>query len=496
MSSAVDVLVIGGGINGAAVARDAAGRGLSVCLAERGDYACATSAASSKLIHGGLRYLEHFEFRLVRESLREREVMLRIAPHLVSPLRFLLPVTAAGPRSLWMLRTGLWLYDRLSGRRLIAPAGRLGATELRGLAHLKRGKLRAVLHYPDCQVDDARLVLETLLDARRRGADIGNYREVVGVKPREHGYAVELRERGRVRSVACRFLVNTAGPWANDVLAAVLHETPRRRLRLVRGSHVVVALPDPGWTDAYTLQNDDGRIVFVIPWLGRHLLIGTTDEPHEGDPAEARCSAPECDYLLACYNRYFTPPLTRRHLRWSFAGVRPLVDDGAARPSEVTRDYTIETRRRGRGALLTVYGGKLTTHRLLGERVMDALAHLGAELGPAWTADAPLHGGALDTADLEVLGRDGPPAVPASVRKRWTRTYGSCTRELYARVASDPGSAREVVAGLPEVELRYAVENEDVQGAEDFLTRRTKLLLELGERERETVASWFLRHAA
>jgi glycerol-3-phosphate dehydrogenase len=494
--STVDLFVIGGGINGAAVARDAAGRGLSVYLAERGDYACATSSASSKLIHGGLRYLEQYEFRLVQESLHEREVLMRIAPHLVTPLRFLVPVTMEAPRPAWMVRFGLWLYDRLSGHRLIEPAGRLSQAEVDALPHLKRAGLRAVLHYPDCQVDDARLVLETLLDARARGADIGNRREVTALHPRADGYGVEVRDNGYLRTIQCRFVVDAAGPWANDVLEHAAHQAPLRALRLVRGSHIVVALPDPAWRHAYTLQNDDGRVVFAIPWQERYLLIGTTDIAHEGDPAQAHCTEAERDYLLACYNAYFHPPLSRRHVLWSFAGVRPLVDDGTTRPSDITRDYVLETRRRGNGGLVIVYGGKLTTHRRLGERVMKRLARLGAALGPAWTETAPLHGGELGRSALAELAGSGPAAVPAATRRRWTLTYGACTRELYARIAAAPATAREVVPGVPEAELVYAVETEDVRQAEDFLQRRTKLFLELGERERETVSGWFLRHAA
>ncbi len=498
MADSVDVLVIGGGINGAAVARDAAGRGLSVYLAERDDYGCATSSASSKLIHGGLRYLEQFEFGLVYQALREREILMRTAPHLVYPLRFLLPVTRSAPRPAWVIRLGLWLYDVLSGRSLIEPAGRLSDEAVAALPNLRRAGLRAVLHYPDCWGDDSRLVLETLLDARARGADIGNYREVTALRPGADGYVVEVSEGGRTRALRARFVVNAAGPWANEVLDRVREgAVTRRGLRLDRGSHIVVPSPEPGRTHAYTLQHHDGRVVFVLPWQGRYLIIGTTDVLHEGDPGEVRCTEAERDYLIDCYNAFFEPPLRARDVLWSYAGVRPLIDDAAARPSEISRDYTIHAQRHGRGgALVTVYGGKLSIHRRLGEKVVGELARFGARVGDPWTHAEPVHGGALDRAALAALARSGPEAVSEAVRARWTETYGSCTRELYERIRAEPGTAREVVPGIPEVELMHAVETEDVRGVEDFLYRRTKVFVGMGERDRDAVAGWFMRHAA
>ncbi|NIR27908.1 MAG: glycerol-3-phosphate dehydrogenase [Gammaproteobacteria bacterium] len=497
MADCVDVLVIGGGINGAAVARDAAGRGLSVYLAERDDYGSATSSASSKLIHGGLRYLEQYDFRLVYEALHEREVLMRIAPHLVFPLRFLLPVTRGAPRPVWMVRLGLWLYDVLSGRRAIEPAGRLDDEAVAALPNLRRTGLRAVLHYPDCWADDSRLVLETLLDARARGADIGNYREVVALRPDSDGYVAEVAEGGRTRSLRARFVVNAGGPWANHVLDRMPQGAATRRgLRLDRGSHVVVRSPEPDRDYAYTLQNHDGRVVFVLPWQKRYLIIGTTDVMHEGDPGAARCTDAERDYLIDCYNAFFEPPLRAQDVIWSYAGVRPLIDDAAKRPSEISRDYTIHTQRHGRGALLTVYGGKLSIHRRLGERVVAELARFGVELPGPWTQQEPVHGGVLDRGALAALARSGPRSVSDAVRARWSRTYGSCVRDLYDRIGAEPGTAREIAPGIPEVELIHAVETEDVHRVDDFLYRRTKLFLGMGEHERDAVAGWFVRHAA
>lgn len=496
MKRSVDVLIIGGGINGAAVARDAAGRGFSVCLAERGDYASATSSASSKLIHGGLRYLEHGEFRLVHEALRERALLLRSAPHLVSPLRFLLPITRDAPRPAWMVRAGLWLYEVLAGGRRIERAGRLDAEAAAALPNLRRKDITAVLHYPDCASDDARLVLENLLDARARGADIGNRREVLALHPRGDGYAAEVAENGHTALVEARFVVNAAGPWANQVLERVRGETRRRALTLDRGSHIVVRSPDPARDYAYALQHRDRRVVFVLPWQKRYLIIGTTDVLHQGDPADARCTRAERDYLLACYNAFFEPPLDASDVIWSYAGVRPLLGDSAGRPSEITRGYSIQTQRQGRGALITLYGGKLSTHRRLAERVMDELVRLGVYRRAAWTHRAPLPGGTLGRAALAELVRRGPEAVVEAVRRRWAYTYGARTRELYDRIASHPHSAREVVPGVPEAELLHGVEAEDVRAAEDFLYRRTKLFLALAAGEREALADWLQRQAA
>jgi len=282
---AFDVLVIGGGIHGAAVARDAAGRGLKVLLAETGDYACATSSSSSKLIHGGLRYLESLEFTLVRESLIERAQLLKTAPHLVTPARFLLPIYGWQRRQALVLRAGLALYDALSFGDGLPASGRLDDDDIAQLPRLRQEGLTSVLHYCDCLTDDARLTLSVLLDARARGADILNRRAVTAITPLANGYAVALDERGQKRSVEARFIVNAAGPWVARVDSLTEAAPPPRPLRLVRGSHIVLRMPLPAQTDAYTLQDEEERVIFVIPWLeGRFLIVGTTDVAHEGDP--------------------------------------------------------------------------------------------------------------------------------------------------------------------------------------------------------------------
>ncbi|MFA5120553.1 glycerol-3-phosphate dehydrogenase [Zavarzinia sp.] len=497
MTAEFDLVVIGGGINGAAVARDAVGRGLKVLLAEAEDYASATSSASSKLIHGGIRYLEQYEFRLVRESLRERETLMHLAPHLVFPLQFLVPITRTQPRPAWVVRIGLILYDILSGRRLLAKTGRLSKAEQAAVPRLKPDGVRAILHYPDCWTDDARLTLETLLDARARGAEIGNYRPVTRIEPLADGYAVTIRENGRPRVVTTRFVVNAGGPWANEVLGKVAGgAAPEKRLRLVRGSHIVLPMPQPVETRAFTLQNDDKRVVFVIPWMGKFLIVGTTDVPHDGDPGHPRCSDAERDYLLACYRRFFDHAVTAADVVWTWSGVRPLVDDGSDNPSKVTREYELVSTRQGRGAMVSIYGGKITTHRKLGELVMAELADLGAELGPAWTAGAPLHGGTIARDRLPEIAAVGPAELSPVVRRRWVFTYGSAAVDLFAAVRRDPSLAIEVAPGIPEAELRHAVEVEDARTAEDFLYRRTKCFILLDRAGIDAVNQWFAHRMA
>jgi glycerol-3-phosphate dehydrogenase len=495
-----DLLVIGGGIHGAAVARDAAGRGLKVMLAEQGDYACATSSASSKLIHGGLRYLELGRLGLVRESLAERAVLLKTAPHLITPLRFLLPVYAGQKRQALLLRAGLALYDALSFGGGLPASGRLDDDDISQLPRLRQDDLSAVLHYCDCLTDDARLTLAVLLDARARGADILNRRTVTAIAPLADGYAVELDERGHRRRIDARFIVNSAGPWVASIDAMTKATPPARPLRLVRGSHIVLKMPAPPQTDAYTLQDQEERVVFVIPWLGqRFLMVGTTDVPHEGDPGTARCSGEERVYLLSAYNRYFAHPrgpATEADLVFAWSGVRALEGDAETRESRISRSPVLSSIDNGSGGFVTLYGGKLTTHRAFAEDVLDRLRQLGAETGGTWTRDIPLHGGSLSRPELLVRAADGPESVPAGMRRRWALTYGDQIEALFGRVSAEPALAGEIAPGVTRAELGYAAEVEDAISAEDFLLRRTKLHLLLDENGREAVADWFATRAA
>ena len=493
MVETCDLFVIGGGVNGAAIARDAAGRGLRVQLAEARDYAWATSSASSKLIHGGLRYLEQFAFALVRESLHEREVMLRTAPHLVRPLRFLLPVMRHQPRPAWTVHLGLRLYDLLAGRTGLPRSGRLAPDQADIWAELKPDDIRAVLHYPDCQVDDARLVLSLLLDARARGAVVRNYCRVTALTPGAAGIDVTTQSGdGAAHRVRARVVVNAGGPWADTVAALAGAEAAAAvRLRLVRGSHIVVRAPRGASADAYTLQNDDRRVVFVLPWLdGRYRVIGTTDVAHHGAPETAACTDDERDYLLAAYNRFFRATIDKADIVWSWAGVRPLADDGKANPSAVSREYRLDARPLGGGTLLSVIGGKLTTHRTLAEEALALLASSLGPLPPSWTASAPLAGGLLSRADLDLMWRAGPDVIPADIRRRWAFTYGSDAQELFAR-ALEPAARVAIAPGVLHAELDHAVQVEDARCAADFLCRRTTLHLTLDAGDRARVAAWF-----
>jgi glycerol-3-phosphate dehydrogenase len=490
-----DLLVIGGGIHGAAVTRDAAGRGLNVMLAEKGDYAQATSSASSKLIHGGLRYLEHLELALVRESLVERAQLLKTAPHLVESIRFLLPIYRWQKRPALLLHAGLTLYDLLSIGDGLPPSGRLDAQEIAELPRLRREGLSTVLHYHDCQTDDARLVLAVLLDARARGADILNRRAVTAIEPLPNGYAVELDERGLKRRVDVRFIVNAAGPFVASVDAMSGAAPVPRPLRRVRGSHIVLKMPEPATADAYTLQDIEDRFIFVLPWLDRRfLIVGTTEVPQSGDPGAPACSLQEQAYLLDAYNRYFAGPEGRAidaDVAWSFAGVRALQDDGAKKPSRLTRRPALASASNGTGGFVTLYGGKLTTHRTFAEDVLDALRELGAKMGRPWTKDVPLYGGCETRAGLLSLVARYPAPLSREICHRWAFSYGDQIMRLYEKVLLDPGLAREIAPGVPLAELIHAVEIEDAVTAEDFLLRRTKLHLMLPEEGRQSIRRWF-----
>ena len=493
-----DLLIVGGGIHGAAVARDAAGRGLKVLLAEKGDYASATSSASSKLIHGGLRYLEHLEVKLVRESLVERAELLRAAPHLVAPLKFLLPIYDWQARGAWFVHAGLALYDLLSMGDGLPPSGKLSPAEAASLPHLRQDNLSAVLHYHDCQTDDARLTLAVALDARARGADILNRRAVTAITALENGYAVDLDERGQKRRVETRFIVNAAGPFVSQIDALTEAAPEPQPLRLVRGSHIVLKMPDPPVPCAYTLQDEGERIVFVIPWLdARFLIIGTTDVPHHGDPGTAHCSTDEKAYLVHAYNRYFTSPgrtVTERDIVFTWSGVRALHGGSEERkPSRISRSPSLAACAQGTGGFLTLYGGKLTTHRALAEDVLFMLNTFGLEMSAPWTKDVPLYGGTLPRSTLLARAEQEPAAVPLETRRRWALAYGDKIEDLLARLEKDSAAAEEIAPGVARAELEYAVDTEDAMTAEDFLLRRTKLHLLLDETGREAVGEWFAK---
>lgn len=506
-----DLFIIGGGINGCGIARDAAGRGLSVRLAEMGDLAQATSSASTKLFHGGLRYLEYLEIRLVREALQERETLLRAMPHISWPMRFVLPLDPQmrfesdtpvsrmlgwvmpwlrGRRPSLMIRAGLFLYDHLGGRRILPGTSGL---DLRGSPEgaVLQDRLVRAYEYSDCWVDDARLVALNARDAAQRGADVLVGARVTEARRDAGLWHITLAD-GRV--FQARMLVNAGGPWVGQVIRDVAHLDSRETVRLVRGSHIVV----PRLFDhdkAYFFQGRDGRIIFAIPYEGDFTLIGTTDCDHPGDPQGAECSPAEQQYLCDFASQYFRAPVTRDQIVWTYAGVRPLYDDGASSATAATRDYVLSVDR-GAGdqaPCLNVFGGKITTYRRLAEQALDKLAGDVAQAGGAWTAGVPLPGG-----DFPV---DGVAALCAHLQDRYgfltpqwaarlVRAYGSDAAVMLgdARDAADLG--RDFGATLTEREVSWLMRHEFARSAGDVIWRRSKLGLRLDAAQVAALQAW------
>lgn len=479
MTRACDLLVIGGGINGAGIARDAAGRGLSVTLVEKADLASATSSASSKLIHGGLRYLEQYEFRLVAEALAEREVLLRVAGHLARPLQFVMPhVPELRPR--WVIRTGLFLYDHLTRRSLLRASRAVRLDRPPYDAGL-RSELKHGFVYSDCRVDDARLVLANTVDAAERGVRVLVRTECLSAR-RETDHWLARFSSGE--SLRARAIVNAAGPWVKEVLNERLGQPSDDAVRLVKGSHVVLPRLYEG-EHAFLLQNDDRRVVFMIPFEDRFTLVGTTDVPHEGDAALAEASAAEVEYLCRAAGRYLAQPPRASQVLWRFAGVRPLYDDGSADPSAVTRDYTLRLDAPG-GAppVLSVFGGKITTFRRLAEQALQRLAQYFPAMGGAWTAKTPLPGS--DFADREEARREllaRYPRLPQEILRHVFRRHGARA----SQVLGDGDMGEHYGAGLTEREVRHFVACEWARTAEDVLWRRSKAGLHLDEGQRGRV---------
>jgi len=468
----MDLLVVGGGINGAGIARDAAGRGLSVVLVEQHDLAAHTSSASTKLIHGGLRYLEQYEFRLVREALRERERLLAIAPHIIWPLRFVLPM-GRGMRPAWLLRLGLFLYDHIGGRRSL-PGTEVVRFDGRGLGAGLAPEVRRGFAYSDCWVEDSRLVVLNAVDAAARGARVLTRTRLVSARAEEGVWVAELEDAAGGRSeVRARAVVNAAGPWVSAVIGGTLGVNSSRRTRLVKGSHIVVGRLYEG-EHAYIFQNRDRRVVFAIPYEGRFTLIGTTDSPYADDPAAVACSTEDEAYLCESVDRWFARSVSPADIVRRYAGVRALFDDGAKDASEVTRDYVLDLETpAGGGKLLSVFGGKITTYRKLAEHALEKLG-VG---GRSWTGDAPLPGGDMaggfDAYLQAFSARHG--FLPAALARRLVRAYGSRADEVAdgARRIEDLGE--DFGGGLTEAEVRYLVRVEFARSAEDILWRRSKL---------------------
>lgn len=473
LAEVYDLAIIGGGINGAGIAADAAGRGLSVFLCEKDDLAQHTSSASSKLIHGGLRYLEHYEFRLVREALAEREVLLAKAPHIVKPLRFILP-HRPHLRPAWMIRAGLFLYDHL-GKREKLP----GSRGLRfGAGSPLKAEISRGFEYSDCWVDDARLVVLNAMAAREQGAHIHSRTRCVSARRNKGLWHIHLeRADGSLLSIRARALVNAAGPWVARFIREDLKQDSPYGIRLIQGSHIVV----PRLFDceqAYILQNEDRRIVFAIPYQERFTLIGTTDREYQGDPAKVAITEAEIDYLLQVVNAHFKTPLGRSDIVHTYAGVRPLCDDESDDPSAVTRDYTLAlSGQPGEAPLLSVFGGKLTTYRKLAESALAQLAPFFPKMGPSWTVSSLLPGAEQlesQSALIEALcARFG--WLPTTLARRWASSYGSRAWVLMEGVQSLSDLGEHLGGGLYAREVDYLCQHEWAMQAADILWRRSKL---------------------
>lgn len=473
-----DLCVIGGGINGAGIARDAAGRGLSVILIEAQDLAQGTSSASTKLIHGGLRYLEQGEFRLVRESLMEREVLLRAAPHIIYPMEFVMPYVE-GLRPRWMISLGLWLYDHIGGRRRLEKSSAVSLHDSL-LGEPLEATFRDGFKYADCWADDARLVILNAMDAKARGADILTRTACLNIA-RMHDapyWYVKLKDLriGDEFQISARMVVNAAGPWVRGVLdASGLAGTDTPKVRLVKGSHLIVPRLYEG-DHAYLLQQPDRRIVFAIPYEKNYTLIGTTDELFEGDIMKPSISHAEREYLCMAANRFFRQKITPEEAIWTYSGIRALYDDGQGQEQKVTRDYRLDLDTSHGAPLLSVFGGKLTTYRTLAKHAVDKIT--GGTRNSGWTAKSPLPGGDMPGADFSAFlerQRKAYAFLPAELLERYARAYGTRMDVMLERIESMKAMGRDFGSGLYEAEILYLIRHEFALTAEDILWRRTKL---------------------
>jgi glycerol-3-phosphate dehydrogenase len=477
----LDVFVIGGGINGASVARDAVGRGYSVALAEMNDLASGTSSAATKLVHGGLRYLEHYEFRLVSEALAEREVLWAAAPHIIWPLRFVLP-HHKGLRPAFVLRAGLAIYDNLGGRKLLPATRTLDLGSDPAGKPLKPG-YRLAFEYSDCWVNDARFVVLNARDAADKGATIHVRTKVVSARRENGGWSIELDGEGGRQVVRARMLVNAAGPWVDEVIQQVVGKQDAHNVRLVQGSHIVVKKLFEH-DKCYFFQNRDGRIFFAIPYEDDFTLIGTTDRDFTGDPKNVAITEEETDYLLGAASEYFRAPVTRNEIVWSYSGVRPLFDDGASAAQEATRDYVLKVEGSAAdGALVNVFGGKLTTSRRLAESVMEKIEEVLGKKGPAWTKTSTLPGGDFGVKSFDVEVRKltvAHPGMAPKLLKRLMRLYGTKAKLILGEAKSEADLGTHFGADLYAAEVDYLVAHEWARTAQDVLWRRTKLGLRVG----------------
>lgn len=493
MNDIVDVFVIGGGINGAGVARDAAGRGLSVILCEKDDLAQGTSSRSGKLVHGGLRYLEYYEFSLVRKALIEREVLLNSASHIIWPMRFVLP-HSPNDRPAWLVRLGLFLYDNLGGRKKLPGTRSLNLHQDPEGAPIK-DVYKKGFEYSDCWVDDSRLVILNAVDAKQLGAEILTRTACTSARREGDVWKIELTDvrSGKKRNVSARVLINAGGPWVNDIINRVTGTNSRRAVRLVKGSHIIVPKFWEG-QHAYLVQNDDKRVIFINPYEGDKALIGTTDISYEGMPEEVTVDDAEVSYLIAAVNKYFKQQLTDADVLQKFSGVRPLYDDGNGNPSAVTRDYVFDLEESSGAPLLNIFGGKITTFRKLAEHAIEKLAPFFPDMKKPWTADGTLPGGDIPNADFEAFLSTlyaTYPWMPKRLGKHYARLYGTLTHKIVGTAKSVDDLGQQFGPDLFEAEINFLCDNEWAQSPEDILFRRTKHNLHMSDDEQAKFADWF-----
>jgi glycerol-3-phosphate dehydrogenase len=494
-----DLAIIGGGVNGCGIARDAAGRGNSVFLCEMNDLASGTSSWSTKLVHGGLRYLEYYEFRLVREALIEREILWQIAPHIIRPLRFVLP-HHAGLRPTWLLRLGLFLYDHIGGRHLLPPTRSVDLTSDAVGMPLVPNRFTRGFEYSDCFVDDARLVVLTARDAADRGAEIRTRSRAVEIRQTEGIWQVTVENTltGVRSTIQARALVNAGGPWVEQVLASGAGVNARAKVRLVQGSHIVVRKLY-AHDRAYMFQNSDGRIVFAIPYQDDFTLIGTTDRDYEGDPAKVKASPEEIKYLCDSVSEYLAKPVSPQDVVWTYSGVRPLYDDGASEAKAATRDYVFELDTPGGAPLLSIYGGKITTYRRLAEEALERLAPYlrSAKAREGWTATSPLPGGDMDVSAIPALTAElqrNYPFLETAHANRLAHAYGTRAARMLGNAKSIGDLGQAFGATLTESEVRYLMSAEWACTADDIVWRRSKLGLRLTPAEIAAIDDWISAH--
>ncbi|MBW1634639.1 MAG: glycerol-3-phosphate dehydrogenase [Deltaproteobacteria bacterium] len=488
-SPVFDIAIIGGGINGCGIARDAAGRGLSVFLCEQNDLASGTSSASTKLIHGGLRYLEYYEFRLVRESLREREILLNAAPHIIWPLRFILP-HHKGLRPAWMIRLGLFLYDHIGGRKLLPCTSSVNLTTDEAGASLKGNYTRG-FEYSDCWVMDSRLVILNARDAAARGAEIKVRTPLLSAERTKEIWILKTLDKnsGKESTVKARTLINASGPWLDSTLTRISHSKTTEHIRMVKGSHILVNKLFEH-DRAYIFQNDDNRIIFAIPFQNRFTLIGTTDVDFIGKPDEVAIDDNEINYLCEAANEYFTTQISPESVVYSYSGIRPLFDDGKSEAKAATRDYVLKLDTGdNEPPLLSIYGGKITTYRKLAESVLEKLEDFLPEMNNPWTETANLPGGDFSPDGFADEVKKLTTACPVISKEHAThliRTYGTCAHEMSRNIQTKEQLGTHFGHNLYSFEVDYLLSKEWAQSSEDILWRRTRtgLFLDAGETER------------